>query len=793
MPYYLTLPAFGGFASFGMLGWAALASVPIIIHLLHRRRYRETTWAAMRFLLAATRKHSRRIRLEQFLLLAVRTLILLLLVLALARPYVESLAGMFRADAPVHRIVVLDTSLSMAWRAGEQSRLEQARQLAREAVSSTRPGDALNLVRVGSLPPTAIVRRPSHQESQVLREVDALPQTDEFGEVTASLREVESLLVEVPQVTAKEVVIVSDFQRSNWHPDGAGEQAQIQRALRRIGEKGRLVLVNVGGPKSPNRAVTGLIVTDPFAIVGRPVHLRAAVQSDGAAAAESQLELRVDGRLVSSQRVALTDGEAAAVDFEYTFSESGEHRLEARLADDDPLARDDRRVLALPVREKLQVLLVNGRPAGRAREEATFFAEQVLRPGSAGADWQGVTEPTVIRDGELESVDLDRYDCVFLCDVALVTEQEAALLRSYVEGGGGLVIALGDRVRTADYNRVLYDDGKGLLPVRLGEVRGQPIGDDPGQDQAEDLDRFFRFDPADLKHPIVHPYAGNPGTGLEETLISRYVRVQVPEGNAVQRVINYTNGDPAILDAPVGRGRVILITTALDDRWGLWPILPQTSFPPIIQETVRHVVAGRWVDRNVQVGQPITGAFRRADVAVTARLPDGGSESLKLAESDGLGTLRFTDTAQAGVYEFRLGQPIGRTELYGVNPDPRESRLAGLSESDIGGLLPGGEYQYRTDWQAPPREPQESAGDGTGLVRWLLTAVLCLVFIEQLMAWRFRWGLAALGLVIAAALVRQAFFASLFIGAAAGLGVAALLIAVAVLWSRRTRGAGVTT
>ena len=58
------------FANPGLLAGMAAASMPILIHLLNRRKFRETRWAAMRFLLAAIRKNQRRIRIEQWLLLA---------------------------------------------------------------------------------------------------------------------------------------------------------------------------------------------------------------------------------------------------------------------------------------------------------------------------------------------------------------------------------------------------------------------------------------------------------------------------------------------------------------------------------------------------------------------------------------------------------------------------------------------------------------------------------------------------------------------------------------------------
>src|SRR3954463_15411230 len=98
-----------------MLTGLGAASIPIILHLLNRRRFRETRWAAMRFLLAAIRKNQRRIRIEQWLLLAVRPLLVVLVALAMARPFLESLAVPLFAGQRTHRVLVLDGSLSMAY------------------------------------------------------------------------------------------------------------------------------------------------------------------------------------------------------------------------------------------------------------------------------------------------------------------------------------------------------------------------------------------------------------------------------------------------------------------------------------------------------------------------------------------------------------------------------------------------------------------------------------------------------------------------------------------------------
>ena len=141
MPTPLLAFFFGG--PFTVLATAAGAvSVPIVIHLLNRKRFRVVTWAAMRFLLAAQKKNSRRLRLEQLILLAVRALIVLLLILAMASvtPWAEELwkqnlpADAFRHTGRTHRVLVLDGSLSMGLKADGTTCFEKARARALEIV-----------------------------------------------------------------------------------------------------------------------------------------------------------------------------------------------------------------------------------------------------------------------------------------------------------------------------------------------------------------------------------------------------------------------------------------------------------------------------------------------------------------------------------------------------------------------------------------------------------------------------------------------------------------------------------
>src|SRR5215471_13074718 len=141
----VTLPLFWalGFANAPLLYGLAAASVPIIIHLLNKRKFRDMQWAAMRFLLAAIRKNQRRIRIEQWLLLAIRTLLVMAIVAAMAKPFLENFGNVITGRR-THRVLVLDGSLSMGYSNGGVSRFDQAKALAGQIVKDSRQGDAIS-------------------------------------------------------------------------------------------------------------------------------------------------------------------------------------------------------------------------------------------------------------------------------------------------------------------------------------------------------------------------------------------------------------------------------------------------------------------------------------------------------------------------------------------------------------------------------------------------------------------------------------------------------------------------
>ena len=572
-PYPLTLPPHPMFTQIGMLWWLAAAAAPLLIHLLSRRRYREVSWAAMEYLLAALQKRSRRLRFEHWLLLAVRTGLIISIVIAVAGPYVEKLGGTSVAGNPVHRVLVLDGSYSMAYKPADRSRFEMAKDLIRDLVARSTQGDGFTLVLM-SAPARTVIGTPAFVSDEVrdalrrhksslenassadLGNAQRLLDEDDFlkelrdlklpqggGDLAGSLDRVEEIIArakrEFPRLSNTEVYFLSDLGSTKWDLDSAAGGRQIRQRLVRLADSARLAVADLGQAHCENLAITNLKASQAAQSIYTtkgPVDFAAEVRNFGSQPHAVRAELLIDSERVQERSLNVPAGAQQSVAFAYRFNASGDHAVEVRLVGDssDALDVDNHRWLVLPVKESIAALVVNGEGAA---QNARYLVD-ALNPYRDGSE----TVPVRVEqapDGSLLELDLRRFDCVFLSDVAQFTAGEAHGLANYVRGGGGLVFLLGDRVDAAVYNQQLGGGRPGwprLLPTLL---------DAPSESGR------YGFDPLEYTDPLVHEFAGNTRAGLLSTIVNRYYRLKKPDASAHVALAFRPTGDPAIVTARI--------------------------------------------------------------------------------------------------------------------------------------------------------------------------------------------------------------------------------------------------
>jgi hypothetical protein len=407
------------------------------------------------------------------------------------------------------------------------------------------------------------------------------------------------------------------------------------------------------------------------------------------------------------------------------------------------LKEDDARFLSIEVRETIPVLLVDGRPgttqlAGQAgflaaalAPKAGFGREQPAQPN--GEEERPFFQPKTITDADLPTESLSGFGreppaqpngvaIVALCNVARLSPQTWKELTNFVDRGGGLLVFAGDRIDADNYDRYGFVEGAGVVPVAFGESASAPPAD------AE-----FGLKPEALTHPIVAEFAAEPESGLFSTRVMRYVPVELPPGRG-QVVLRYTNGDPALIAAPFGRGRVVVCTTTANMDWANLPA--RGDFVSLMLNTAAYLTPDRGNLRNIQVGDRIREPLAAEQTSLPLRVSTAGeaaTEPALVPENDGL-SLEYGPMEHAGPVAVSIGSTV---TMFTVNVDSGESELLGIEPSALQAELDNA-AQVITDVDALIEQPLQARS--SELAGAALVAVCGLLFLEMWLAMQFGSG-----------------------------------------------------
>lgn len=656
------------FAFFGL--WESIAigagavSVPIIIHLLNRRRYRIVTWAAMRFLLAAQKQNTRRLRLEQLLLLLVRVGVIALIVFAMAAvtPWAENLWAAIwpeggRPGAPqgqrIHHVIVLDGSLSMNLATEGQPLFERARQLALAKIKQCASGDGFSVLLLKDNP-AWIVSEPSQNSGKVIREVEAVRSGHGNASLAATLNMISGKLSDASsRFPSQMVYFFTDLQRTTWAglPLGDhgkdGPESKSKTPWDDIQKRARTVFVDVGRDDADNLSVTDLAIDEPFITTGMEAPIGAVIQHFGKKdQPRAQIELLVgkareavgdaplSPRIVGQQLVSLRAGERRAVHFNYKFPDPGAYAVQVQIrVEGDELELDNIRSAIVTVKDTIPVLLVNGKPAPDRFDRATEYLRLALNPFPRGIEpkWAPL-RPKVVNAAQFGDVPEDEllsYDLIVLADVGQFGPGDMRRIDAHVRRGGGLLVALGDKAldNLDAYNRLLYKGEQGLLPAQLFKKVVAPAEHffslHAQESQFLELPlRAFKLDEdrVSLKTGRFRTYVeAKPAPDAKVRTIVTFMP-ELAVGAKVEFDKSLPTTDPAILEwnPPLGkqepgkgkqkgmqptaryRGKVVLMTTTLNMDWNTWPGSP--SYGALMQELARVAVSGRLREHAAPVG-----------------------------------------------------------------------------------------------------------------------------------------------------------------------------------------------
>lgn len=706
------------FLNAGFLGGLSLVSIPIIIHLLQRRRFKVVKWGAMEFLKLSDRKRSRRLMIEQLILLLIRCLVIACVVLAVCRPLMR-VGGLPLAAsrAPVHAVIILDNSYSMGYRpsgAGTETVWDRALKRTLDLLElGLRQGDGVSVI-LASDPPQVLVRRPSLDlgaVSLLVRRSATLSDSGtNFGKAARAALEVlgESNFVN------REVFLISDNQARGW--EGAGQDSPAWEAL---GKAARVVMLPVREGLAPNVAVEWVQPARGLVTARSSARIQAHIVNRGTSPVRGLLAtLEIDGKPQgSSQKVDIEPGQGALVQFNQIFDRAGVRTCTVRLAP-DRLPADDAGYLAMRVRQSVRVLVLNGSPneSSPQRDGGLFIRLALAPPLSIPGGEPTAIEPREITGTTFAGNDIRGYDVVVLSDPAALGEADRRLLSEFIQNGGGALVFLGSHANAALLNRDLYAASPSLLPAQLGDVKAEKTSLDAGS----------------IDHPALQRFRGAQDVEVGTAEFQKYYALSLKEGDRSVRVMaRFANGLPAMVEKQFGLGRLILVPSSANTEWNTLPLKP--VFLPMVHQLVGYLATGGDGTRNGAVGQPLVKPLPLAEASkrVTITDPAGAATVLRPLVDERGATVTLDRASRAGFYRLKVED--GTEDVFAVNRDVAESDLRSLDEPALKKALPVANWSWiglNDDLATALRESRQ----GIELWRHLLFAALALLVLETMLA-----------------------------------------------------------
>jgi hypothetical protein len=702
-------------------GGVALAALPVILHLFMRQTPKHVIFPALRLVKERQKRSKKRMRIKNWLLLLARMALVALMALALARPSLYREAPLGSGSQPTALGLVFDTSLSMGYIEKDKSRLDEAKERAREIVSKL-PDSSLVFVVDSAEPPVPVGRSPS----QALKRIDELTIRPINRPLNAAMGQVYPAVADCDR-PRRIVHVLTDLSRTSWKPEKPAEGLdQVEKLKKSKGSRIVTFILGVAATEVINVSVEQAEPSSSVATQGDPIEVRGRIRSQGTKPMTRAVEFEVDGKKRDEKTLEIPPGGEVEVNFTALprADETSLHQGKIKLSGaPDPYAADDERFFTFRVRPPLNVLLVY--------DEAyeSEFVAAALDPDPTAPTARPIQVETV-RAPELGAKfggNLQRFATIFVLNVIKLSDPDWSALNQYVREGGGLVVAPGHLSKPESYNSASQ-----LLPRQLAEA----------WHTAKPPTNMGNV--TNLTHPLFERYGRDWQSMLAQVPVYKYWPVRGAD-DAGLILLRFGDGAPALIERNFKGpkvGKVLLWTLPLSRRSDVrleaaWSEFPNDlygwSFFGLINRTVPYLAGATNEQLNFEAGENV---LLRLDP--TARLSNfvisSGAETKPLPSPSGE-YLEVPAPQVLGLWAVKAKSADNRTAMLGfsVNAPKEESRFAHLEKSDLDVIFGKDGYLLAEDADAH-KEKEQLTRYGYEVFPWLMFLILMIVTLENLLA-----------------------------------------------------------
>ena len=670
---------------YGALG----ALVPLLLHLIKRQRSRVQIFSTLRFLKISQKAIVRQQRLRRWLLLLLRMVACAILAMIFARPFLKDVQNSaFAGPTPKAMAILIDNSYSM----GFGNRMDLAKRRAIELLGELHPGDQVVLMSFSSQ--TQMIREigTDHENLAGLIETGIVPSYQGTNYLEA-LRSADDQLNR-SRFEDRTIYIVSDFQQAGW--DRQATRWQLSSGI-------GLKVIDVWDERDANIAITATALPRPISESDRTQDIVVRVKNYGMTPFQGEMTLDINGGRAAAKQVSIPSQSGQVVTFRETFRADANTGLITMGSDDLPI--DNQFYFTVNLPSPLRVLIVEERSTRQSQSSAAYYLSQAL---SLRQDPPLQVDVRPVWD--LSSIGLGKYQTVIMSDIGTLPRAAKTRLTEYVRSGGGVLIGQNRSVSSNIFNTSFGE----LLPGRVESIQPDKIR----------RDQFSVFADINYQHPIFQPFSGPHHGDFGAARFFKFAKVKADSTAAI--LGKFDDGNIALLEKTLGRGRSLMLTSTLDLTWNDFSI--RGVFVPFLYQSVDYLAAQvSYDDRRSQYYHLIGETVRLPDDVKTVTSPSKAPFTLERSETE---MALFTETIEPGLYSH---DSTVRTGHFAINLDTRESDFTRLEiEEFVAAVInPVTESQEAQEMKSQANQLQSAEVERRQRLWWYLSMFLLTVVLGE--------------------------------------------------------------
>jgi len=621
--------------------------IPLLIHLFTRRKLKKIEFSSLWFLKVLEKTKLRQVKLHNLLLLIIRTLIILLVVLAFARPAIKGtiaqgklsakiLGGDFSSAGSSSVVLILDDSYSMGFETKTGAVFESAKQKAKEVLNFLTEKDEAALIFLSSPSETLNFTLDFKELSEIVEKARvSYLKSNFFSSFNLAVR-----LLNNSKNLNQEIYLIT-----NKTPLGLDK-------LKQINSQFSFYLIDFSNPNFQNLAVDSISFANQLIELNKPFEVEAEIVNYTKKQVPNLLVgFYLDGKKVAQTDINIKAGETKKVKFIYTVQKTGFHWGYVEIVEDDLLA-DNYRYFSFKIPEEIKILLAGQKP------EDYFFLNLALKPQE---NLNQNLKIKTITKGLLQQENFSDYDLIVLSNVESFSDMVLTNMQRYLETGGGLWFILGEDCDLKFYREKIAKKFLDLnMKTRIGDIRNQ--------------EAFFSLKSFDLTHPIFAVYRQVEKDKLPE--IKFYSIFDSQAGRETKILANFSNNSPAVVERKYGAGKALLFLSGLDPDLG--DLVQHSFFVPFANRSVQYLAldlakqnefftVGEEISRNLS--ELPTGSV------IKLRYPNETEEGVKPIFAGTKAFVKIRNSKLPGIYRITAGESAsGGLDEAAFNIDPSESK-----------------------------------------------------------------------------------------------------------------------